>query len=150
MDSHFKNLWKLFFHRKKTKTFFGWSIIPNIITEKWGYSQESYLYKWHYIDKKKVTKAQDTRSEKKWSKYNTVLNLSVQYSRFIYSLKSFRNSRIVFTCIKSQNETQIKMQSKKGISSISLDMKYDDSFCAAWPPCADIPSSSRFLFHKVQ
>ena len=27
---------------KKTKTFFGLSIIPNIITEKWGYRQSIY------------------------------------------------------------------------------------------------------------
>ena len=38
MESPIKILWKLFHYGKKTKTFFGLSIIPNIITEKWGYN----------------------------------------------------------------------------------------------------------------
>ena len=28
---------------KKPKPFFGWSIIPNIITEKWGYLLKKYV-----------------------------------------------------------------------------------------------------------
>ena len=84
------------------------------------------------------------KTEKKKKKKNYVLslhnvkkvkifikiNLKNKTSYLYNILDSSRNSRIVFTCIKSQFETQIKMQSKKGISSISLDMKYDDSFCA--------------------
>ena len=74
---------------------------------------------------------QDTRSDKKFSINNTVLNLFVQYSRFIYSLKSIRNSNMYSPASKVKMRLKSKCSQKKGISSISWDMKYDDSFCAA-------------------
>ena len=38
MESPNRNLWKLSYYGKKTKKNVGLSIIPNFITEKWGYS----------------------------------------------------------------------------------------------------------------
>ena len=48
MESRIKNLWKLFYYGKKLKHFFGLSIVPNIITQKWGCSSSwiPLIQKW--------------------------------------------------------------------------------------------------------